>query len=230
MRNAKLYFGALVTLASTSAFAQTVYYGGDWNGGNNLEAQYNYVSESFNSVVYDDFTLTSPNSIDGIFGNFIDDTGTFSSHQLYWEIRSDISAGNGGTLVHAGTISSATVTGTGIFNGNVPINRYESAVDPFVLSAGTYFLGIAVNHPPDQTFLCATSGQNSVGIPFQNGNSFWNAPGLFENFSPTSDLFGHPVDFSMGLKGSAVVPEPTSLVALAFSLSVFARRRAKVSK
>ena len=210
---------------SIGASAQTVFYGGDWDRLGNLTAQI-HSSGMLDSVIYDDFTLTSMSDINGIFANFLDDSGTSTSNKLYWEIRSGMSTGNGGTIVHAGTVSNATVTETGRFNFTTPERKYESVVSTFSLGPGTYFLGVAADSMFEQVFLTTASGANGVGGPLHNGNSFWNMPGAGENFSSVSDFFGgRQTDFSIGIRGATSVPEPTAILGLAIGLVVLVRFR-----
>ncbi|MBS1701262.1 MAG: PEP-CTERM sorting domain-containing protein [Armatimonadetes bacterium] len=214
---------------SIGAQAQTVFYGGDWDGASALVAEINSIfpESYYNSVVYDDFTVTTETRIDGVFGNFFTIGNPTLSHTLYWEIRKGITPHDGGTVVHDGTVSNATVTSNGdIIDGSNPGYLYDSDVDSFVLEPGTYFLGLAVDHPTSWYFVATTSGDNGIGSPLANGNSFWTSAENGAFFNSVGTDFDGRYDFSMGLRGSPV-PEPASFAALGLGILSLGRRRKK---
>lgn len=211
---------------SISAQAQTVFFGGDFDDRNALSSQVHTTEPNSNNDirVYDDFTLSGDTLITGVFGNFLDAT-TNHGTKLYWEIRSGVSEGNGGTVVHPPTLNDRTVT----FVRTSPFPNseyhYESNVTPFVLGAGTYFLTVAVYEGNARTWLCTASGANGVGGPLANGNSFVDSPQSSWNFRPAKLNVNLPtVDFSMGLRGMAV-PEPTTIGMLGLGTVLMIRKR-----
>jgi hypothetical protein len=211
-----------------------------YNGDNdNRDAAVNAVNipvfnTSVNSetqLVYDNFvvpasqtwTITSAFSNDQIaFNAGVPNLG-------YFEIRSGVSAGNGGTLIASG-FENATATPIPPVPGNTyvaPEYQFSVAVPSVVLTGGTYWLAVL---PVDQnaffndvSYIETTSGANAIGMPQGNdGNSYVtnNLPagnGAL-NFATGLSVLGPdgltaPVDFSMGVSGSAV-PEPSSLLLL----------------
>lgn len=209
-----LIFG-LVGLAAASQASPVIFYGGDDNGDSNLSAQ----AVNLDSRVYDNFTLASAMTIDGVFGNYIDFSSGNSS-SVYWEIRSGISTGNGGTLLFSGT-NAGTRTAVGA------LFKYSANIAPVNLAAGNYFLTVDVSNPDNQTFVVSTSGANGVGGPLNDGNSFWDSTTFGTNFDPTSIVFGTSKDFSIGLTGSSSVPEPASFAVLGLGAVALVRRRRK---
>ncbi len=206
------------------ANAQTVFYGGDFDGRDGLAAQVNGPAIS-NAVVFDNFTLSGTTTISGVFGNFLDG-GTQRGGGLYWEIRTGVSAGNGGTLVAGGFSSSASSVATGNSGFGLNEYHYEAGVSSFSLGAGTYWLGVAVDGGDGNIYNSTTSGTNGVGGPLADGNSYFNSTTFGANFQAASDFVGAPADFSMGLRGSSV-PEPASMAALGLGALAMLRRRRK---
>jgi hypothetical protein len=210
------------------AKAQTAFYGGDFDGRGRFAGQVNGTT-FIDFRIYDDFTVSAPTTVTGVFGNFLDSSSIHGA-QLYWEIRSGVSEGNGGTMVVEGTYNTATVTSTGRSGFGLDEYHYESATTPFTLSAGTYFLTVAVDGGNGNSYLTTTSGTNGVGGPLANGNSYISSFAVFGyNFQPGSNQTGFsPTDWSMGIRGS-IVPEPSTYIVLT-SLSLLLFRRSKKSR
>jgi hypothetical protein len=84
----------------------------------------------------------------------------------YWEIRSGMSAGNGGTLVASGSGAvfpySTGVTQGGEFVGGVTVD-----VPNFLLPAGNYWFGLAIGTTTGPTgwFSASTDGTSGIGGP-----------------------------------------------------------------
>jgi hypothetical protein len=228
--------GLWASAGGAMAGPTTLWYNGDFNGKNGLANE--LIPGTLSSAVYDDFIVPVGQkwTVDTVFSNDLT-SATVSS--AYWEIRSNVMAGDGGNLLYSGT-DSASQTATG--RTGFGLTEYTVAVDvsaaspPVTLGAGTYWLAVVpIISASDVSDISTTSGANAVGMPPGNdNNSFINSP-LTSPFEPASDFVGSPADFSMGVTGIAItsVPEPSTLVlGLVATLTVFGaarlRRRTRV--
>jgi hypothetical protein len=223
--------GLLCAAMAATSFAApiTLWYGGDFdiNSGNaNSLANEQDVNVDY-ARVYDDFTVPVGESwnITSIFSNNLMDLNPATA---YWEIRSGVSAGNGGTLLYSGT-DSASVTGTG--RSGFGYNEYTVAVDisalNIILGPGTYWLAV---QPIDfatgtRSFASNTFGLNAIN-DVDSGNAFVDSSFFGLNFTNAND-WGSFSDFSMGVIGTSGVPEPATvgLVGAALVGLAFIRRR-----
>ncbi len=146
---------------------------------------------------------------------------TSAASTAYWEIRSGVSAGNGGTLLGSGDgTDTVTSTGQNFLVGGLAIPIYQNLVQ----SASDHpwrrdvLAGVAPDVSGQNSFIVTTSGANAVGTPPGNdGNSFFSSTFFGLSFVPTSDpsLEGPGTwDYSMGVVGTATVaiPEPSSVI------------------
>jgi len=113
--------------------------------------------------------------------------------QASWEIRSGMSAGNGGSVIAVG-LSQAIQT-------YVPgIGAYRIEVDGLQvqLASGTYWVSVTPVGPTyQQSYVCQTTGQNAIGMPPGNGTAFYSGePGAFNWLSGTG---GTNLNFSQGI-------------------------------
>ncbi len=204
--------------------AAVVAYNGDPDLYSGLHNSYNgdyfpYITE------FDDFDITSNVTITSVFSNnFMNYTGVTEAH---WEIRTGVSAGNGGTLV-AGGFSTATQTanGFGVPGGSPDYAGYTIRVSNLnvQLTPGKYWLSVAPKGlgagSGKAAFLYTTSGANAIGSPQgNNGNAFVFADNpnadpdtVFANASIYHG--GNDVDYSLGMESIPTVPEPASLLSL----------------
>jgi len=219
---AGLLVAAAVLQGQTArAGGSILWYNGDYDG---RDAQVNQKG-SPDQLVYDNFIVPT--------GFTFNITGVFSNDLMYypgaattayWEIRSGVSAGSGGTLSASGD-GADTLTFTGRFEVVIPgvlnVNEYTNlvSVSGVSLGAGTYWLAVAPDVSGQNSYITTTSGANAVGSPPGNdGNSFVTSTSFGENFLPTSDpsVEGPGIwDYSMGLTGTmtpvTAVPEPSTL-------------------
>jgi hypothetical protein len=202
----------LAVLASTSLLAseKTYWYNGDPNV---LDALRQDVNGMGPGLTYDNFVVGAPGMM--VNGLFSDDFMNASISQAFWEIRSGVSEGNGGTVVASGT-SAATQTDTGLAGFHFEIYRVEIGGLHVYLTPGTYWLAVApvLAGTAESSFVATTSGTNAVGLPLaQDGNSYFNSSYYSSNFEAATALLdpqledSGSVDFSEGVLGSPV-PEP----------------------
>jgi hypothetical protein len=230
----------LVTAAAaccTPAHAAQLWYNGNRD---NRDAITNQTSSSPTGVdgrVYENFVVGANTqfTITGVFSNDVKNPlfNFANPTTASWEIRSGVSAGNGGTLVAGGdgtdNVSSTGRTST-VF-APFSASEFHHEVDGLsvVLGAGTYWLSVApdTNGALDSYwYVSTTSGAGAVGTPPGNdGNSFFSSASTGNSFTATSDIEGPGTwDYSLGVVGTAVaVPAPPAVVmGLGASLSLAA--------
>lgn len=216
----RLVAGVLVAsvLGTMSVKADVpLWYNGDFDGRDALVNQ----TGPADGLVYDNFIVPVGQTyhITGVFSNnLMYSPGDASS--AYWEIRSGVSAGNGGTLVASGDgADSLSATGRFLDLGLFKVFEYTNLVSVnVVLGAGTYWLAVAPDVSDQNSYISSTSGAGAIGSPPGNdGNSYSSSIFFGDNFVPTSDIEGAGTwDYSMGIIGTAAVngvPEPSTLLA-----------------
>jgi hypothetical protein len=228
--------GIALLAASPARAAGTLWYNGDYDDDdastNESDVAINDPPSYFleTSLVYDDFivptgqvwTLTSMATNDQMAYVALPTTAT-------WEIRSGMSAGNGGTLLYNGdTTATATLTHAADGNNYIdPEYNISAAVTGVVLTAGTYWMAVAPDDVSggtgffgDQSFIETTSGANAIGNPPGNdGLSFINNNLPAGNGGEVFAVADDP-DYSASVSGMAVVvPEPAGWPMLAAGLA-----------
>ena len=221
---AALVLGMLLGMNAGARADQVLWYNGDFDGVSGLANENN--TQVSQAAVYDDFIVSgSPWTITTVWSNDLMD---FSTSSANWEIRSGVSAGDGGTVVASGTGVAATQTATG--RNGFGYDEYTVSVTGLnvVLGPGTYWLSVSpIDDGSGRSFISTTSGANAIGNPPGNdGNSFFNSSYFSADFGPASDyVFYSPADFSMGISGTNAVPEPSAIVLVASGLGVLVLAR-----
>jgi uncharacterized protein (TIGR03437 family) len=123
--------------------------------------------------------------------------------EAVWEIRSGLSSGSNGTVVASGR-SPATQTLSAAWPDGETFYRVEVDGLSVQLAPGTYWLNVSPVVDFDGTYVCGTSGANSIGSPPGNsGTAFFDYCILNGPFQPLSE------GFSLGvLISSAARPAP----------------------
>ena len=209
-----------------SASDITLFYAGDFDPNNpnaNGLANENdgIVSGSpYGAATFQNFIVpTGQNwTVHGLFSN---DLMSVTASTAYWEIRSGVSQGNGGTLIASGTGTDImTPTGRSGF-GFTEFNNLVTGLD-VQLSSGMYWMTVVPLAPGQggRSFNSNTFGLNSVGQGTAD-QEFFNSSFFGANYS-NADNFGVFSFFSDGVIGCngscGGVPEPASLLLLGSGL------------
>jgi len=202
--------------------AQTLFYSGDDSNSGNI----NQVGGPANEQTFTEFKVTNPTgwNIAKVYSNdFQYTTPLTGAATAGWSIRTGMSVGNGGTTLYSGTNTSA-VSPTGRTSSGLA--EYTVGVDisslGIILAPGTYWLQVSPvggNMWINSTTL-GTNGVNAAndhnGLSFSGGN-----------------YIARNTDFSMGITGTAVTPEGSSIVLFALGglpLAVGFRRKLRHKK
>ncbi len=209
--------GVMSLALAVPAFAGTVsFYGGDFDPTNpNANGLANETDTTIpgtpGASAYEPFVVPAGGwTVTGLFSN--DLIGFSSLTDAYWEIRSGVSEGNGGTLLYSGTDTSATQTDLSL--SDFGLEAYTVEVDGLniFLPQGTYWMSVTPESPSDggRTYNANTFGLNSVGT-LDSNQAFFNSVFFSANFTNANNE-GVFQDFSDGvITGDSAVPEPGSV-------------------
>jgi hypothetical protein len=204
---------------TTFANAATLFYGGDFDPNNgNANGLANETDaivggSPYGAATYQNFIVGGGGwNVAGLFTNNLNSNTPTSG---YWEIRSGVSEGNGGTLVASGT-GSITNDPTG--RSGFGYTETHNEVDGLnvSLAPGTYWEAVVpVSSTGGRTFESNTFGANSIGSQTSD-QQFWNSNFFGVNYT-NADTQGVFSTFSSGVIGTEV-PEPSSLIMLGSGL------------
>lgn len=216
---------ALLALAgvSSSAHAALLFYGGnaDYINGNTLP--HSAPEQHQSARVYDDFRLIERSQINSLFADHQMTDGYVPTHAEF-EIRTGMSAGSAGTLVAANgfVVCESTPTGRVHPISQVPEFRIRVQGLQLNLDPGAYWIMIRPFVPSLEAYLRETNGENAVGSPIGNGNSFWVYGFAGANYSLIPNSFDAPY----GVEGT-IVPEPGTFALLGIGFITWRSRGRK---
>ena len=211
----------LTTVAHAACPVQNcLFYGGDLDlndpNQNGLANENDAIvgGSPYGAATYQNFTNDQLWNVTTLFTNNLS-TNTPSSG--YWEIRSGVSEGNGGTLIASGR---GAVTNTPTGRSDFGYTEYTNDVSTggVNLNPGTYWFAVVpiCTTCAGRTFNSnANTRLNGVGNETSN-QQFFNSSFFGANFTNANNegVFGV---FSSGVDGSSI-PEPSSLIMLGSGL------------
>lgn len=186
-------------VAGVASHAAVYWYGGDFDDRNGAPNEISGLLPE--ARTYDDFTVVGPQVVTSVWSNNLWDS--FSASQASVEIRTGMSAGNGGTVVFSGTFNAA-ISDTGRSGFGMQEKQVRVYGLNINLAAGNYHLSVTpIGAGSGRSYISSTDGAGGVGSPRGNGNSFVNSAALGLGFASASYLGAGNWDFSMGIDTGA---------------------------
>lgn len=214
----------LVTLHASRA----QFFGGYADGVTSVMTGINTFGPSFR-MVYDDFTFDLPGNI--IQLQMVGRNNTIAPVGMQWEIRTGVSAGNGGTLLVSGFALNGTFSPLpldGSFGtppaGTGQYGYFDSGPSvPIHLEPGTYWIGLAPIQQGGSWDVTSSQGLGAIGHPINNGNAFY-----YNSADPLADFVSMGAnDFGLRIftdVPTIEVPEPTAFALFGLAVLVFCGR------
>jgi len=171
----------------------------------------------YGSATYQNFYWQDHGSGKVIVGLLTNNLSQLTPTAGYWEIRSGVSEGNGGTLVASGTATGQNLLQTATGRSGFGYTEYTDAVqipamDP---ANGQYWFAVVpvCTSCNGRSFNSNTFGLNKVGKSDDN-LQYWNSPYFGRNFTNANNNGIFPALSS----GVLATPEPSSILMLGSGL------------
>lgn len=179
------------------------------------------------TIVFDDFTVTNPIwTVDRFRLRFMASSG-FSPSFGQWELRKEVAEGTGGELLFSDDVAPVSISPTGRVIANFPEYELTFEVSGLSIAKGRYWLGL---RPFGDALIAPSNGENAVGGPILNDDSYARSTFSLYNYRSLSDITGRShFDLSFKVEGTAV-PEPTSGILLGLATFLAGSRRQLAKK
>jgi len=212
---ATLWCAAFLLGGASTSHAQ-LWRNGGFDGFSGLSSEIN--TEIADARVYDNFIASGSGwVVTSLFGEFLTD---FQANQAYWEIRSGISDGLEGSLLHYGVGNVTGITDLGDAFGFAHLQYRIGGFSAFELPPGEYWLTIApVGEGFGRAFVATTSGNGALHA-LGDQRSFWDSQDFGKSFVEAAEELEAFSDFSYGIEGFSSVPEPSSIILVGTGLVV----------
>ena len=225
--------------ASADYPPQLVFYGGDFDPNNpNANGLANEndrivpqltVAVPYGAATYQNFIYRTDECwLSGCYvtGLFTNNLSAISPTSAYWEIRSGVSEGNGGTLIASGTGSGNNFRHTPTGRSGFGYTEYQDLISGLYLTVEPdtpYWFAVVPNDAKgaSRSFNSNTFGLNAVGTQISN-EQYFNSPFFGAHFTNTQNEGTYPT-FSSGVLDWLVrdpsvpqppIPEPSTIMLL----------------